>query len=228
MRDRLALHCPGRPAATVTWRDGLVPHAAALRPNSVVTSLRTGRRMRAWRPAERALVIVLDTLPAWGDFRLHPATVDFWHRGVQRKVAPVLWACPADKSGGTFYDWTETHAQAGSGHESMLHDLQMQLQPHGLGYALLRQDDLISPPRVELAIEVRRHALQPVGAVVREHVRREIARSGGLDFHAAMHGEISGLNAEIVCRLVVEGMLRLVPSDRLRPDTRVELSEPHN
>lgn len=223
MRDR---HDPSRSnsaPACIRWCDELRAPASSRRAHTVLASLRTGRRFRACTTSERDLLIVLDTMPQWQDFRLRPAEITFWHRGVEQRACPLLWGSSGDGSRGVFYDWAPATEPP---EPTWLPDLREQLVLHGIGLATLSQAEFVNADRVALARLIRRHAFRPVEASERERVRRVLSRGGRLEFQAVLCGEYPGLGADTVCRLIFDGMLRLVPSDRLRPETRVELNEP--
>ncbi len=149
--------------------------------------------------------------------------VRYWHRGLQHKAEPVLWVRQALTQ--AFWDEAELASATNAYLDGAAESLRSQLVPLGIGYRRFSIDAFISAERLEIATLLRSHAWRPVPPLARERVRRELARVGAVPWHEVIRGEHALLQPHEACRLIFDGSLRLVPSDRLRPDSRIELNE---
>lgn len=214
------LHAPLK--ARLEWRDlnSLIKPGLAY---SQFTFLRTGRRFLTRSKQEREMLLVVDLLADVQDARPRPVVVTFRHRAIERTVEPLLWVKRATREE-LWFDRDALPSSAG-----LAADLEAQLLPLGLATRIVSMPQLLDPSHIELARSIRRHSRHPVDSLTREHVRREL--SDGTQpvlWQDVVRGKHPTLRAATVCRLILDGVLRLSPSGRLRPDTRVELIEPTN
>lgn len=203
--------------AQVAWRQELV--RTGLRSYTQFYSHRTRRRYLTYERGDRDLILILDTLPDVVDIVLRPAVVTFWHDGKQHQIEPVLLV-RRHVAEEFWFDSATARCSA-----SALESLRHQLEPLRLGLTIFDGASLLHPLKLEVAALLRRHARNPVDQLSREHARRELSRDQPVWFQDVVAGRHATLSATTVCRLIVEGGATLSPHGRLRPDTRVILTE---
>lgn len=208
--------------AKVEWRD----LNSRIKPGLAFcqfTSVRTGRRFLTRSTQERELLLLVDLITDVEDARLKPAVVTFRHKGIERSTEPILWIRRSTRE----ELWFDTQRPDSS--PALEADLREQLVPLGMACRLVSLQALLEPARIDLARSIRRHSRHPVDSLVREHVRREL-RDGAqpVFWQDVTRGKHPTLRAGTVCRLMLDGVLRLAPSGRVRPETRIELTEPNS
>jgi len=213
--------------ARIVWHDTLDQIGPGKRAYRQITSLRTGRRFRTFDPTDRVLVELLDCDADVEDFRLRSAVVHHWLAGVEHTAKPLLWLRRRSRNAPLLLDWRPTGSEDGALTPEQA-ALRVQLQAIGVDYQTASKADWLAPGRVELLGAIRRHAHHPVTPIDRERVRRAMKRHGHADWHAVLTGACPWLDPATACRLIFDGGLRLTPSDRPRPDTRVELAQPRS
>lgn len=186
-----------------------------------VTSLRTGRRFAVDKQREHDALVVLDVDPTIADFRHRPVRVQFWHEGVLREISPHLLI---DRSGRrTLCRFVEDPNRVDARLQANLAE---QLAMSGYGLSVLEWRDVLRESALEIAVLIRHHAVRTVSITEREAVRRALSNHRTALWTEVIRSSDPPLSAGIVCRLLFEGALRLAPSGRLRPHTRIELNQP--
>lgn len=201
--------------AEVTWCDPCASVKAGPLAYTQFCSLRTGRRFLTQVAQDRDLLLVVDAMPQVQDIRLRPAVLAYSHHGIEHRAEPALWVrlhghaefwCAADAP-----HWTVDRQQA----------LREQLLPLHIGLKVFDPAALLSPGRLELATMVRRHARLGANAAQLERARLELGRLRSVGWADVLLGHHMSIHPPAVCRLVFDGLARIVPDDRVRPETRV-------
>lgn len=206
--------------ARLEWRDlhSLITTGLAY---SQFTSLRVPRRFLTRSEQERELILAIDLLTDVHDVRLSPVVVTFRHRGIDRTAEPILWVKRTTREE-LWFD-----RDSGSTSPDLESDLEAQLVPLALATRFVSLKQLLDPSHIELARLIRRHSRHPVDVMTRERVRRELCDgSEPVFWQDVVRGKHPTLRAATVCRLILDGVLRLSPPGRLRPETLVARSEP--
>lgn len=224
LRDEGVDPSPPRAMATLEWSEiasGYVgPGAGSVKPYWRVTSLRTGRVFWARSEHQRDALIVLDADPAVTDFRLRPVLVHYVSEGVQHVAQPEFMVCRGLQR--QFWLVFDDQIKSDVARQCALQD---QLGALGYGLAELVWAELLTDSTLEVSCCVRTLSVRRVDAATEGLVRQEIGTNGDASWADVVGGVHAKLAPGIVCRLLFEGVLRLSPAGRLRPDTRVVLNE---
>ncbi|HEX6706086.1 MAG TPA: hypothetical protein VF169_15095 [Albitalea sp.] len=221
MRESATYSDAARDAARLTLcladEPALLHRRSHRRPLWRLQSLRTRRVYWTTSEQEYQALLLLDADPTITDVELHPGDVRLWCGGVEHDWRPEFLVSRAlEREFWCLADATTKSAAAN------LDVLREQLSLQGYGLVVMPWAQWCRPAALELATLVRQHARRDVDLPTRERIRRALAEQGHASWADITAGRLADLPVGAVSRLIFEGVLRLNPSDRLRPDTRVE------
>jgi hypothetical protein len=97
----------------------------------------------------------------------------------------------------------------------------------GYGLVLTTWRDLLNPAALETATRIRGNAWQQVDLATREAIRSAIAENTSIPWSEVIAEKHWALREGAISRLIFEGVLLLLPSGRIRPDSTVSLNSSH-
>lgn len=210
--------------ARLHWRDESVDALPGMRVR-LLRSLRTGRTWRCRSERIATLLPVLDCMPEIRDVRVRPLVVEYVWNGTLAQAVPDLLV----ESGAKRELWVLTPQPGRAAHVATedcgarCKALALQVAPHGFTCLPIDPAVVASPGALDIARVIRQFSRQRVDTLERELIRLELRDTGGASWADVYSRQHARLPLEATCRLIFEGYLRLSPSDRFRPNTRVEL-----
>lgn len=98
------------------------------------------------------------------------------------------------------------------------------LPAYGYEYRLVYAEELRREPRLANVLEILKWGRGPITAVERERIRALLTRVPAVTWGAALSGAVGRFGRQVLCRLVLEGMLAFDLNQKLSFDTPFTLS----
>lgn len=211
-----------RTGVTVDFPEGIrsrkVVSRSRARPTGKYPSWKLGRMVQWESIHELNAFRLLDGDPSVSVFSEQPLVIRYQLDGESRTHYPdvlVTWG-----SGREVWEIkTATEASAQEVRKRTL-ILEEALPAHGYTYRLVVAEDLASEPRLTNTLTLLRFGRAPASLVDRERARQIIEATGYITWGAVLAGTLGRTGRQLICRLVLEGVLAFDVNQALTLQTR--------
>ena len=160
---------------------------------------------------------LLDCDPKVMTFREQPCEIVYRHSGVERRHYPDVYV----ETTGSKELWEIKPSSKASqdviaARSALLRD---GLKPYGFIYRVVLDCDLTKQPRLQNVDILLRFGRRPLTEFERERIRQDLQRLGSLRWSDVCQGVYGTKGREIVCHLILEGVLAFDVDCPLSPDT---------
>jgi len=186
------------------------------RAASKYPSWKVGRMMQWESIAELKAFRLLDCDPAVTTFVEQPCEVVYFNGVEQKRHVPDLYVelCERKELWEIKTDASDPDVIA----RTIL--LSNSLKPHGFIYRLVPDSELETEPRLQNANTLLRYGRRPLEELDRERLRLLLKKRGSLTWLDARAGEYGPFGKGALCRLALEGILRVDMNKPLTADTQ--------
>lgn len=210
------------------------PESGAIRTRRVVTrsrarptgkypSLKMGRSVQYESPNERNAFRLLDADPSVLTYREQPAAINYVLNGDTRTHHPDILV---ERVNSLEFWEVKTAKDASKPDVQRRTDLlERTLPAFGYTYRVVLAEDLHREPRLTNVKTLLRLGRQPVSPLAREQLRRLLDVSGCIRWGDVINGALGPAGCQLVCRLVLEGMLVFDVENQLDEETAVVLAD---
>jgi len=168
--------------------------------------LKPSRMVECESPHERNLCRLLDIDPSVTMYTEQPCEIVYLLDGRERRHYPDF---KVDGSGARLREVK----QRDEAYSSEVHErtclLSEELPYYGYSYEVEIAEELAKQPRLGIATLILRFGRRSISQFEREFVRRKFSLSGSLTWGGACAGILGPYGRELLCRLIIEGVLTI-------------------
>lgn len=206
-----------------TIRSRKVVTRSRARPTGKYPSWKMGRMLQWESVAELNAMRLLDADPSVPFFAEQPLLLRYQLRGESRLHYPDQLV---KRDTGSKELW-EIKSERDAAREDVAARtalLRAGLPTYGYEYRLVYAEELRRQPRLSNVLEILKWGRGAITAVERERIRALLTRAPAVTWGAAVSGAVGRSGRQVLCRLVLEGMLAFDVNKRLALDTPFTLS----
>ena len=186
-------------------------------PTGKYPSWKMGRMVQWESRNELHAFRLLDCDPKVMTFREQPCEIVYRQNGVERRHYPDVYV----ETTGSKELWEIKPSSKASqdviaARSALLRD---GLKPYGFIYRVVLDCDLAKQPRLQNVDILLRFGRRPLTEFERERIRQDLQRLGSLRWSDVCRGVCGTKGREVVCRLVLEGVLAFDVDRPLSPNT---------
>jgi len=167
---------------------------------------------------------LLDANPAAIAYHEQPLTIQFVLNGHTHKHFPdtmVQWGYSRE-----LWEIKPTSEAIRPEYVERTRFLEAALPQLGFAYRLVLAEDLKKEPRLSNVLTVLKYGRAPIADIAREKVRQLLLVNGCISWGAVLNGELGAHGRNIVCRLILEGVLTIDLEQPMTAETLLTWGNP--